>query len=159
MARLGLETGLAIMADESFSDAASLERLIEAHACASFNVRIAKCGGVVASLARCRRILDAGIRLQIGCQVGETSQLSAAQMVLVRTLGNGVERLEGCFGERLLETDPVRPLLQFRRGGAPPPAPRGPGFGTDVDLATIQRHSGRRLALGASFPSTTKELS
>jgi len=159
MARLGAETGLAIMADESFHDAGSLERLIEARACASFNVRIAKCGGIVASLARCRRILGAGFGLQIGCQVGETSQLSAAQMILVRTLGKGVEHLEGCFGQRLLQTDPVRPLLQFRRGGAPPPAPRGPGFGTDVDLAIIQRHSGRRLTLGASLPSTTKELS
>jgi muconate cycloisomerase len=159
MARLGAETGLAIMADESFHDATSLERLIAARACASFNVRIAKCGGLVASLARCRRILDEGLKLQVGCQVGETSQLSAAQMVLVRTLGGGIEHLEGCYGQRLLRIDPVRPLLQFGRGGAPPPAPVGAGFGTDVDLAIIQQHAGRRVALGAALPATTKEPS
>jgi len=159
MARLAADTGLAIMADESFHDAVSLERLIDARACASFNVRIAKCGGLVASLARCRRVLDAGLGLQIGCQVGETSQLSAAQMILVRTLGQGVQRIEGCYGERLLRVDPVRPRLQFRRRGAPPPAPAGPGFGTAVDLGIIQRHSGRRLALGAPLPSAAKELS
>jgi len=49
--------------------------------------------------------------------------------------------------------------LQFRRGGAPPPAPGGPGFGTSVDLGIIQRHSGRRLAVGAAIPSPTKEMS
>jgi muconate cycloisomerase len=157
LARLGAETGLAIMADESFHDAASLERLVAARACASFNVRIAKCGGLVASLARCRRVLDAGLKLQIGCQVGESSQLSAAQMVLARTLGRGVARLEGCYGQRLLRADPVRPLLQFRRRGAPPAAPRGPGFGTTLDLALLLHHTGRRLALGAAFPPPTKE--
>jgi muconate cycloisomerase len=159
MARLGAETGLAIMADESFHDAASLERLLAARACASFNVRIAKCGGLVASLARCRRVLDAGLKLQVGCQVGETSQLSAAQMALVRTLGGGIEHLEGCYGQRLLRIDPVRPLLQFRRGGTPPPAPQGTGFGTEVDLGIVQQHAGRRVALGAAFPATTKEPS
>lgn len=159
MARLGAETGLAIMADESFHDATSLERLVAARACASFNVRIAKCGGVVASLARSRRVRAAGLKLQIGCQVGETSQLSAAQMILIRTLGGPIEHLEGCYGERLLRVDPVHPLLQFGRGGAPPPAPRGAGFGTSVDLGIIQQHAGRRVALGATFPATTKEPS
>jgi L-Ala-D/L-Glu epimerase len=159
MARLGAATGLAITADESFVDASSLERLIAAGACATFSVRIAKCGGIVASLARCRRVLEAGYGLQIGCQVGETSQLSAAQMILVRSLGQGVQWIEGCYGERLLRTDPVRPLLQFRRGGAPPPAPPGPGFGTNVDLALLQRHSGRRFALGAALPAGTTEPS
>ena len=44
MARLTAETGRAVMADESFHDAASLERLIAARACTGVNVRIAKCG-------------------------------------------------------------------------------------------------------------------
>jgi len=156
-ARLAAETGLAIMADESFHDAVSLERLVAARACESFNVRIAKCGGLVASLARCRRVIAAGLKLQIGCQVGETSQLSAAQMILVRTLGGGIDHIEGCYGQRLLRIDPVRPLLQFGRGGTPPPAPAGAGFGTEVDLGIIQQHAGRRVALGAAFPATTKE--
>jgi L-Ala-D/L-Glu epimerase len=152
MARLVAETGLPVMADESFHDAASLERLIATRACTGVNVRIAKCGGLVAALARCRRALDAGLTVQIGCQVGETSHMSAAQMVLVRTLGEGVRYLEGCFGERLLAIDPVEPLLQFRRGGRPPPIPRGPGFGTDADMVTVEEYSGRRLTLGEPVP-------
>jgi len=153
MARLGAETGLAVIADESFDDAASLERLIAARACAGVNVRIAKCGGLVAALARCRQALGAGLALHVGCLVGETSQLSAAQLVLVRTLGSRIEHVEGCYGERLLQVDPVRPLLQFRRGGRPPASPGGPGFGTRVDLDTLALYAGRRVALGASIPS------
>jgi muconate cycloisomerase len=159
LARLAAETGLPITTDESFHDAASLERLLAARACAGFNVRLSKCGGLVASLARCRRVLDAGRALQIGCQVGETSLLSAAQLALVRTLGGGVAAIEGCYGERLLRNDPARPLLQFGRRGAPPTSPRGPGFGVDVDVGFLQRHAGRRVALGAPLPPVTKERS
>lgn len=153
MARLCTETGLAVVADESVHDAASLERALAAHAFTGVNVRIAKCGGLVAALARCRRALDAGLTLQIGCLVGETSQLSAAQLVLVRTLGQGIRYLEGCFGERLLRVDPVRPRLQFRRGGLPPEPPPGAGFGTRVDMDLLARHSGRWASFGVPIPS------
>ena len=158
MARLTAETGLAIMADESVHDAASLARLIAARACTGVNVRIAKCGGLVASLARCKQVLQAGLTLQIGCQVGETSQLSAAQLVLVRTLARGVSYLEGCYGERLLQIDPVRPLLQFRRRGLPPRTPQGVGFGTSVDMDVIQRYGGRRLSLRSPVSHPSEEL-
>jgi muconate cycloisomerase len=143
--------GQAVIADESVHDAASLERLIAARACTGVNIRIAKCGGLVASLARCRRALEAGLTLQIGCQVGETSQLSAAQLALVRTLGPGASYLEGCYGERLLAVDPVRPLLQFGRGGRPPAALRGPGFGTAIDLRAVELYAGRRISLGTAM--------
>jgi muconate cycloisomerase len=144
--------GVPVVADESCHDAASLERLIAARACRGVNIRIVKCGGLVAALARARRALAAGLTLQIGCQVGETSLLSAAQLALVRTLGGGVSFIEGCYGERLLATDPVRPLLQFGRGGRPPPAPTGPGLGMELDPAAVMPYVGRRLSLGASFP-------
>jgi L-alanine-DL-glutamate epimerase-like enolase superfamily enzyme len=150
--------GVPVIADESIHDAASLERLIAARACTGVSVRIAKCGGLVASLARCRRALEAGLTLQIGCQVGETSLLSAAQLVLVRSVGRGIAYLEGCFGERLLAVDPVRPLLQFGRGGRPPAAPDGPGFGTEIDVRTIELYGGRRMSLGARMTDCVEEL-
>jgi len=149
MARLTAD-GLPVIADESVHDAASLERLIAARACTGVNVRIAKCGGLVASLARCRRALEAGLTLQIGCQVGETSLLSATQLALVRTVGPGISFVEGCYGERLLAVDPARPMLQFGRGGRPPSAPVGPGFGTEVDARVVDRHAGRRISFGAT---------
>jgi muconate cycloisomerase len=157
MARL-TAGGFTVIADEGFDDAPSLEQLIATRACSGVNVRIAKCGGLVASLARCRRALEAGLTLQIGCQVGETSHLSAAQLVLVRTLGRGVSYLEGCYGERLLEIDPVRPLLQFGRGGRPPAPPTGLGFGTEIDMRAVAQHGGRRISLGTSPANSAKEL-
>ena len=156
MARLCAETGLAVIADESVHDAASLERAIAAHACTGVNVRIAKCGGLVAALTRCRRALEAGLTLQVGCLVGETSQLSAAQLVLVRTLGRGILHLEGCFGERLLLSDPVWPRLQFGWGGLPPEAPSGSGFGTSVDMDLLARHSGRWASFGVPIPTNSE---
>lgn len=156
MARLTAD-GLPVIADEGFHDAASLERLIAARACTGVNVRIAKCGGLVASVARCRRALEAGLTLQIGCQVGETSQLSAAQLALVRTVGPGIVDIEGCYGERLLAVDPVRPLLQFGRGGRPPAAPEGAGFGTEVSPRAVERYRGRRVSFGAAQAGDAKE--
>lgn len=150
--------GIPVIADESIHDGASLEKLIAARACTGVNVRIAKCGGLMASLARCRRALEAGLTLQIGCQVGESSLLSAAQLALVRTVGEGISYLEGCYGERLLSVDPVRPLLQFGRGGRPPSSPNGPGFGTDVDLRAVEHYGGRRMSLGATTTVHAEEL-
>lgn len=156
MAMLLEETGLEVMADESIHDAASLERLIARRACTAVNIRIAKCGGLVASLARCRRALDAGLTLQVGCQVGETSQLSAAQLVLLSVLGGEVHYAEGCFGERLLQIDPVEPVLQFGREGQPPQIPPGAGFGTRANMDLIRSHAGRRIILG-SMPPTQRQ--
>lgn len=149
MAGLVAGTGQGVMADESLHDAASLERLIAERACTAVNVRIAKCGGLVAAVARCRRALEAGLTLQVGCQVGESSQLTAAQMVLVRAIGDGVRYVEGAYGERLLEEDPVRPRLEFGRRGRPPDAPAGGGggFGTEADMSVIERWAGRRVVV------------
>jgi len=132
------ETGLEVMADESFSDKDSLSRLIEKKACTAINVRISKCGGLTASLARCREAQDAGLGVQIGCQVGESSLLSSAQIVLLSQLSN-VRYAEGCFGLLLLKEDPARPILQFGYGGRPPKIPQGPGFGVSIDEKIISR--------------------
>jgi muconate cycloisomerase len=151
-ARLVAETGLGVMADESLHDAGSLERLIEAKACTAVNVRVSKCGGLVASAARCRRALEAGLTVQIGCQVGESSLLSSAHLALVSKVQQ-VTYVEGCFGERLLLEDPGSPLLQFGYGGHPPERPSTPGLGIEIDESIIERHCIKRsLVSGASGP-------
>jgi muconate cycloisomerase len=142
LARLVAHTGVGVMADESFSDRASLERLLAARACTAVNARISKCGGLVATLARCREALAAGLAVQIGCQVGESSLLSSAHLALV-SMVQQVTYAEGCFGLFLLGEDPVRPLLQFGRGGTPPEVPAGPGFGITVDEQALARWTAR----------------
>jgi muconate cycloisomerase len=133
LAQLVHDTGLEVMVDESLNDAQSLEDLLKAKACTSLNVRISKCGGLVAAYDRCRRGLEEGMIIQVGCQVGESSLLSAAQLVLISAVGKPVHFSEGCFGKHLLKEDPVQPLLQFSYGGRPPARPSGPGFGISVD--------------------------
>jgi len=138
LAELVEKTGLYVMADESLNDADSLETLIGMKACSAANVRVSKCGGLMAAINRCRRALDAGLMLQVGCQVGESSLLSAAQLALMSEV-SGIRYLEGCFGTHLLERDPFSPELRFGRGGRPPPRPAGPGLGVDVDANYLEQ--------------------
>jgi muconate cycloisomerase len=138
LAQLVAHGGVGVMVDESFSDRASLERLLAARACTAINARISKCGGLVATLARCREALDAGLVVQIGCQVGESSLLSSAHLALV-SMVQQVTYAEGCFGLFLLQEDPVQPLLQFGHGGMPPAIPTAPGLGVTLDEQVLAR--------------------
>ncbi len=146
LARLVRESGQGVMADESLNDRDSLARLIEQRACTAVNVRISKCGGLVAALNRCREALEAGLDVQVGCQVGETSLLSAAHLVLLSAV-EPVKYAEGCFGRLLLREDPARPLLQFGFGGRPPALPARPGLGVEMDREVIGRWAEREATV------------
>jgi L-Ala-D/L-Glu epimerase len=144
LARLVAESSAGIVVDEGLTDRESLQQFIAHRACTGANVRISKCGGLIGAYARCREVLDAGLMLQVGCQVGESSLLSAAHLTLLEALAPlapGVRYAEGCFGRHLLREDPAAPLVQFRYGGRPPPRPPGAGLGVQVDLAALQRHT------------------
>jgi L-Ala-D/L-Glu epimerase len=138
LAELIRETGLAVMADESASDRRSFHELIARRACTAVNVRISKCGGLVAAYQRCRQVLEANMTLQVGCMVGETSLLSAAQLILLAAVGC-VTYAEGCFGRHLLHEDPAVPLLQFGYAGRPPELPDAPGLGVRMDESLIRK--------------------
>src|SRR5215211_2897047 len=142
LARLVADSSAQIMVDEGLSDRDSLQRFISHRACTAANVRISKCGGLVGAYARCREALDAGLMLQVGCQVGESSLLSAAHLTLLAALASrtpGVRYAEGCFGRHLLREDPASPLVQFGYGGRPPRRPAGPGLGVRIDQAMLER--------------------
>jgi muconate cycloisomerase len=138
LARLVKTTQLPVMADESLHTRASLNRLLESRACTAANVRISKCGGLVAAANRAREALAAGLTLQLGCQVGESSLLSAAHLRLAQAV-QPVTYAEGCFGHLLLREDPALPVLQFGYGGRPPRPPDGAGLGVTIDDRILQR--------------------
>ncbi|MDJ0865922.1 MAG: enolase C-terminal domain-like protein [Myxococcota bacterium] len=146
LARLVRESGQGVMADESLNDRESLQRLIEQRACTAVNVRISKCGGLVAALHRCREALAAGLDVQVGCQVGETSLLSAAHLVLLSAV-DPVKYAEGCFGKLLLREDPAEPVLQFGFAGRPPALPARPGLGVEMNRAVIDRWTTREATV------------
>jgi muconate cycloisomerase len=142
LARLVRESSAGIVVDEGLTDRESLQAFIAHRACTGANVRISKCGGLVGAYARCREALDAGLTLQVGCQVGESSLLSAAHLALLSALAPlrpGVRYAEGCFGRHLLREDPAAPLVQFGYGGRPPRRPAGSGLGVQVDQAMLER--------------------
>jgi L-alanine-DL-glutamate epimerase-like enolase superfamily enzyme len=138
------ESAAEVVVDEGLTTRESLQTLISRRACTGANVRSSKCGGLLGASARCREALDAGLMLQVGCQVGESSLLSAAHLTLLQALAPltpGVRYAEGCFGRHLLREDPASPLVQFGYGGRPPRRPPGAGLGVQVDLAALQRHT------------------
>jgi L-Ala-D/L-Glu epimerase / N-acetyl-D-glutamate racemase len=142
LARLVRESSAGIVVDEGLTDRESLQALISHQACTGANARISKCGGLIGAYARCREALDAGLMLQVGCQVGESSLLSAAHLTLLQALAPltpGVRYAEGCFGRHLLREDPASPLVQFGYGGRPPRRPSGAGLGIRVDQVMLQR--------------------
>jgi L-alanine-DL-glutamate epimerase-like enolase superfamily enzyme len=86
LARLVAESSAGIVVDEGLTDRDSLQRFIAHRACTGANVRISKCGGLIGAYARCQQAVDAGLMLQVGCQVGESSLLSAAHLTLLQAL-------------------------------------------------------------------------
>lgn len=140
---------IVVMADESATSRASLQALAASGACNGVNVRISKCGGLVAAHSRCREVLERGWLLQVGCHVGESSLLSAAQLILLEACP-GVRYAEGCYGKHLLRADPFTPLLQFGYGGGRPDPPRRPGLGVDVDEGRLARWTVRRKLVATS---------
>ncbi|MFC1823870.1 enolase C-terminal domain-like protein [Thermodesulfobacteriota bacterium] len=148
MSRLIQETGLDVIADESFTDRDSLETLITSRACTGVNVRISKCGGLVAAHKRCKRALESGLKVQIGAHVGETSLLSAAQVLLAAGV-KGATYIEGCFGQYLLQEDPFRPVITFGYGGRPPELPEGPGLGVRIDEEILGRWGVKKHTIGS----------
>jgi L-Ala-D/L-Glu epimerase len=136
MAWLTARSDVPIIADESLVSAADAERLAAARACHVFNVRVSKCGGMLAS-RRVREIgARAGIASMLGAQVGETALLSAAGRHFA-TRVRDVRHFEGSFGELLLERDLAAEPVVFGRGGEAP-ALTGPGLGVDVDDARLR---------------------
>jgi len=134
-----------VMADEAVCTPTDARRLIELKACRMFNLRLSKMGGLV----RTRRIYElareAGLRCQLGCQVGETSILAAAGRHFACTIPDLVY-LEGSFAPYLLLDDPVVTPVGFGSGGAAPALP-GPGLGIEVREDLLHQLATEHLTL------------
>lgn len=139
LAVLGEETPCRIIADESLITADDAERLIREGGVDVFNIRLAKNGGLLPSLRLARRALSAGIGVQLGCLVGETSILSAAGLAFLEACPE-VGYVEGAFGGFLMRGDVTRRPIRFGYGGRVRPR-RGFGLGVDVQPELLARWS------------------
>jgi L-Ala-D/L-Glu epimerase len=144
LARLVRESSAGIVVDEGLTDRDSLQRFITRRACTGANVRISKCGGLVAAHARCREALDAGLLLQVGCQVGESSLLSAAHLTLLQALApltRGCGTPKAASGGTCCGRTPPRRWCSSATAAAPRGARLAPG---SASRSTWRRSSDTR---------------
>lgn len=132
LATVKANSSIPIMADESIVTYDDAKILIEHDACDYFNLRIAKCGGLYRSLAITELAEQEGIKLQLGCLVGETALLSAAGRHLAAYLSD-IKFIEGSYSTFLLEEDVSKEKIIFGNGGE---APVFTGYGLGVNIQT-----------------------
>ncbi len=113
------QSGVPIMADESLVTIDQARRLIELGACDFFNIRLSKNAGVAGSLAIANLAHEAGVKIQVGAQVGETGILSAAGRTVAAHLP-ALSLAEGSFGTWLLAEDVTFENVAFGLGGRAP---------------------------------------
>lgn len=146
LARVKTYSAIPVMADESLVTFNDAQTLIEMRACDFFNLRISKCGGIARTIQIARIAEQAGIRLQLGCQVGETAILSAAGRHLAAYLEN-IEFVEGSYGNLLLAEDVSRNSINFGHGGCAPLL-RGSGLGVEVREEILEKYAHAIVSLG-----------
>jgi L-Ala-D/L-Glu epimerase / N-acetyl-D-glutamate racemase len=128
-----------IMADESMVTIEDARRLIVTNAVDYFNIRVSKCGGIARSLKIARLAQKAGVRVQVGSQVGETAILSAAGRHLAASLPS-VEFVEGSYGSMLLAEDVTADPIRFgHRGEAA--VLNGAGLGVRIIEDRIRKYA------------------
>lgn len=134
---LAEQTSCDVIVDESLLTAEDADRLIAGGGVRVLNIRLAKNGGLFPALRLARKALVAGLDVQLGCLVGETSILSAAGLAFLEVCPK-VRFVEGAFGRFLLKGDVTRRPVRFGYGGRVR-GRRGPGLGVDVDEAALGR--------------------
>lgn len=134
---LAAQTRCDLVADESLITDGDARRLIAAGGVRVFNIRIGKNGGLMPALRLAHQALSAGLDVQLGCLVGETSVLAAAGVAFLEACPQ-VRFVEGAFGPWLLREDIVRRPVRFGCGGRIAPR-RACGLGIEVDPAALER--------------------
>jgi muconate cycloisomerase len=145
MKRVRAESGIPVMADESLITLEQARRLIELGACDYFNIRLSKNAGIAGSLAIAKLAHDAGIKIQVGAQVGETAILSAAGRTFAAHLPE-LEFAEGSFGTWLLAEDVTFENLAFGFGGCAPLL-RTRGLSVTVNEEALERFAMKKTEL------------
>jgi muconate cycloisomerase len=129
-----------VIADESLCGEQDAEHLASLGACQVFNLRLSKCGGILAAARLYEIGRQRGIAAQLGCQVGETGILAAAGRRLAAS--REMLYLEGSYSNYLLEEDIVNEPVDFGPGGVAQVF-EDPGLGVTINEKTLHR-----LAIG-----------
>lgn len=132
---------LPLMADESLLTDRHAKTLLDEPNRIWWNLRICKNGGLLPTLKLMNLAATHHVPFTLGCMVGESSLLSAAQRRLLQ-LGPVPRFVEGNYGRFLLADDllPGRRSLRFGYGGTLKPL-RGDGLGVSLDETKLHRYA------------------
>jgi L-Ala-D/L-Glu epimerase / N-acetyl-D-glutamate racemase len=141
-AELRRRTGARIMLDESLCGFDQGVEAIERQACDLFNVRISKCGGLIASLRLIELAHRNGIGFQLGTHPGSQAILRAAEWQLANIVG-GFVAMElapsgSTLAEELIDEELVFDLPRFRCRPL-----HGPGLGITLRADSLERATRR----------------
>jgi len=131
------QTRCDLIADESLLTIADAERLAVTRATQVLDIRLAKNGGLLPALRIASLALAAGLDVELGCMVGETSLLASAGVAFLEACPQ-VRFVEGAYARWLLRGDVGCPPIRFHRGGRMRALP-GFGLGVDVDPAALEQ--------------------
>jgi len=136
LAELRPRLGIPIMLDESLCGYPDAEAAINRRTADLLNVRLSKCGGILASLRIIALAQRAGLGVQLGCHPGETSLLSAAGRHVASRVA-GLRYVEGSYDRHILAANLTKRDLTFGYGGRARPID-GAGLGVDVSPAALE---------------------
>lgn len=106
-----------IILDESFLKSEDFQHIREDPLPWIINLRISKMGGIIRSLSIAAEAREMGIPLIIGAQVGETSILTRAALIVASSCRETLIAQEGAYGTHLLSYDLIDPPISFGAGG------------------------------------------
>ncbi len=106
-----------IILDESFNHVDDLKKIARHKKHFIINLRVSKMGGLLNSLQIAEFCAKEKIPVIIGAQVGETSILTRAGLLMASVLKSDCIGLEGGYGTLLLEHDIAEPSLTFGKAG------------------------------------------
>lgn len=129
-------TAVPIMLDESLCCLQDAQRAIEGGTCDLFNLRISKCGGLLACVRLAALASEHGLGYQLGCLVGETGILSAAGRQFACSIAK-IRYLEGSYDRFLVRDAFTAENLTFRYAGRAP-AMTGHGLGICVQEEKVR---------------------
>jgi hypothetical protein len=134
--RLG---GVPVMTDEAVLDARDALQAVQLRACDLINIKLMKCGGLLAALTLDAVAETAGVGCQVGTMV-ESSVASAAGLHLALALHNAATVEVG--GPIMLAEDVGDLRAYYEHARVTVPA--APGLGVEPEEAVLKRYAGQR---------------
>lgn len=146
---LARRCSLPLIADESLLTERHAKTLLAAPENVWWNLRLSKNGGLLPTLKLMRQAEQHGVRIVVGCMVGESSILSAAQRRLLQ-LGPVPRFVEGNYGRYLLADDVLRGRKSLRFGYAGSVRTlKGDGLGIEVHEGKVAQYAQHLITLRA----------